>query len=69
MQEVKAQDRPTATAVQAKCEVIGSLLRPPYLAEARLRGFASMMEGNTLTQDEQRAKLQLVGRVAGSVYG
>ena len=37
MQEVKAQERPSATAVQAKCEVIGSLLRPPYLAEARRR--------------------------------
>src|ERR1700682_1385983 len=37
MQEVKAQVRPSATAVQAKCEVIGSLLRPPYLAEARRR--------------------------------
>src|SRR4030081_2871184 len=37
MQEVKAQQRPSATAVQAKCEVIGSLLRPPYLVEARRR--------------------------------
>src|SRR3982074_2884592 len=37
MQEVKAQQRPSATAGQAKCEVIGSLLRPPSLVEARRR--------------------------------
>src|SRR6266513_2397466 len=35
--QAKVQDRPAAKAVQAKCEVIGSLLRPPYLAEARRR--------------------------------
>jgi 5-methyltetrahydropteroyltriglutamate--homocysteine methyltransferase len=32
-------------------------------------GFASTMEGNKLTADEQRAKLDLVGRVARSVFG
>jgi 5-methyltetrahydropteroyltriglutamate--homocysteine methyltransferase len=32
-------------------------------------GFASTMEGNKLTHDEQRAKLDLVGRVARSVFG
>ena len=32
-------------------------------------GFASTMAGNKLTQDEQRAKLDLVGRVARSVFG
>ncbi|TMG48374.1 MAG: cobalamin-independent methionine synthase II family protein [Chloroflexi bacterium] len=32
-------------------------------------GFASTMEGNKLTQDDQRAKLDLVGRVARSVFG
>ena len=32
-------------------------------------GFASTMAGNNLTQDEQRAKLDLVGRVARSVFG
>ena len=31
-------------------------------------GFASTMEGNKLTPDEQRAKLDLVGRVARSVF-
>jgi 5-methyltetrahydropteroyltriglutamate--homocysteine methyltransferase len=35
--QTRVQDRPSVTAVQAKCEVIGSLLRPPYLAEARRR--------------------------------
>ncbi|HEY0831331.1 MAG TPA: cobalamin-independent methionine synthase II family protein [Candidatus Dormibacteraeota bacterium] len=32
-------------------------------------GFASTMEGNRLTQEEQRKKLELVGRVARSVWG
>jgi len=32
-------------------------------------GFASTMEGNKLSQDEQRAKLDLVARVARSVFG
>src|SRR2546422_6039996 len=35
--QTKVEDRPSAKAVQAKCEVIGSLLRPPYLADARRR--------------------------------
>ena len=32
-------------------------------------GFASTMEGNRLTQADQRQKLELVGRVAKSVWG
>jgi 5-methyltetrahydropteroyltriglutamate--homocysteine methyltransferase len=32
-------------------------------------GFASTMEGNRLTPDDQRMKLELVGRVARSVWG
>jgi methionine synthase II (cobalamin-independent) len=32
-------------------------------------GFASTMEGNKLTPDDQRAKLELVARVARSVFG
>jgi 5-methyltetrahydropteroyltriglutamate--homocysteine methyltransferase len=32
-------------------------------------GFASTMEGNRLTQDDQRKKLEMVGRVARSVWG
>jgi 5-methyltetrahydropteroyltriglutamate--homocysteine methyltransferase len=32
-------------------------------------GFASTMEGNKLTPDEQRSKLELVGRLARSVFG
>ncbi len=32
-------------------------------------GFASTMEGNRLTEDDQRLKLELVGRVAKAVWG
>ena len=32
-------------------------------------GFSSTVEGNTLTQDEQRAKLQLVVQTAREVWG
>jgi methionine synthase II (cobalamin-independent) len=35
--QTTVQDRPSTKAVQAKSEVIGSLLRPPYLGEARRR--------------------------------
>jgi len=33
--QMRVQDRLSAKAIQAKSEVVGSLLRPPYLAEAR----------------------------------
>ena len=32
-------------------------------------GFASTMEGNRITPEDQRQKLELVGRVAKSVWG
>jgi 5-methyltetrahydropteroyltriglutamate--homocysteine methyltransferase len=32
-------------------------------------GFASTMEGNRITPDDQRRKLELVGSVAKSVWG
>ena len=32
-------------------------------------GFASVAVGNPVTQDEQRAKLELVGRVARHIWG
>jgi 5-methyltetrahydropteroyltriglutamate--homocysteine methyltransferase len=32
-------------------------------------GFASTMEGNRLSPDDQRRKLELVGRVARTVWG
>jgi 5-methyltetrahydropteroyltriglutamate--homocysteine methyltransferase len=32
-------------------------------------GFASTMEGNRISHEEQKRKLELVGRVAGSVWG
>src|SRR2546430_16871284 len=35
--QTKVEYRPSVTAVQARSEVIGSLLRPPLLAEARRR--------------------------------
>ena len=44
------------------------IVSPERLALSPQCGFASTMEGNKLTQDEQRAKLDLVGRVARSVF-
>jgi 5-methyltetrahydropteroyltriglutamate--homocysteine methyltransferase len=32
-------------------------------------GFASTMEGNRITHEQQKRKLELVGRVAGSIWG
>src|SRR5438270_12316401 len=51
----KLQDRPSAKAVQAKCEVIGSLLRPPYLAEARRRYEQTEISASELKRLEDRA--------------
>ena len=45
------------------------IIPPERLALSPQCGFASTMAGNKLTQDEQRAKLDLVGRVARSVFG
>jgi len=32
-------------------------------------GFASTLEGNRITHEQQQRKLELVGRVAASVWG
>ena len=49
------QDRATTTAVQARCEVIGSLLRPRYLAEARIRHEQEAITAAELKRLEDRA--------------
>src|SRR6202165_4995829 len=46
----------------------------PYVPLERLAlspqcGFASTMEGNRISHEQQKRKLELVGRVAGSVWG
>ncbi|TMD73950.1 MAG: cobalamin-independent methionine synthase II family protein [Chloroflexi bacterium] len=44
-------------------------LPPERLALSPQCGFASTMEGNRLTAEDQRKKLELVGKVARSVWG
>ena len=53
--QTRVQDRPSAKALQAKCEVIGSLLRPPYLAEARRRYEQTEISPSELKRLEDRA--------------
>src|SRR5438445_1761567 len=53
--QTKVEYRPSATAVQAKSEVIGSLLRPPYLAEARRRYEQSEITAADFKRLEDRA--------------
>ncbi|TMD15110.1 MAG: methionine synthase, partial [Chloroflexi bacterium] len=53
--QTRVQDRPSAKALQAKCEVIGSLLRPPYLAEARRRYEQTEISPSEFKRLEDRA--------------
>jgi 5-methyltetrahydropteroyltriglutamate--homocysteine methyltransferase len=66
-----------------RADHVGSLLRPAALHAARAgraagrisaeeltaAGFASTVEGNSLTIDEERAKLELIASVAEEIWG
>jgi 5-methyltetrahydropteroyltriglutamate--homocysteine methyltransferase len=52
---MRIQDGSSATAVDAKSEVIGSLLRPPYLTEARRRHEQGEMPAPEFKRFEDRA--------------
>ena len=52
---MKVQEGTTTTAVQARSEVIGSLLRPPYLAEARSRHEEQAVTDTEFKRFEDRA--------------
>ena len=64
----KPQLEPEAE-LRDRVAVASKLLPLERLALSPQCGFASTMEGNRLTSDDQRKKLELVTRVAGQVWG
>jgi 5-methyltetrahydropteroyltriglutamate--homocysteine methyltransferase len=59
----------SASELRARIDEATKFLPPERLALSPQCGFASTMEGNWITAEEQRAKLELVGSVARSVWG
>ena len=59
----------TAAELKARIEEAARFVPLERLALSPQCGFASTMEGNRITPEEQRAKLELVGSVARSVWG
>ncbi len=59
----------SAAELKARIEEAATFLPLERLALSPQCGFASTMEGNRITPEEQRAKLELVGSVARSVWG
>jgi methionine synthase II (cobalamin-independent) len=56
-------------AVRARIDAAASYVPLERLALSCQCGFASTAGGNKLTPENQRAKLELIGRVAGQVWG
>jgi 5-methyltetrahydropteroyltriglutamate--homocysteine methyltransferase len=59
----------TDEEVKGRIEEASRFVPLERLALSPQCGFASTMEGNRITPDDQRRKLELVGRVAKSVWG
>jgi 5-methyltetrahydropteroyltriglutamate--homocysteine methyltransferase len=55
--------------LKARISEAAAIIPLERLALSPQCGFASTMEGNRITPDDQRRKLELVGRVARSVWG
>src|SRR5205085_510484 len=65
----KRPDLEDADELRARIEDAARSVPLERLALSPQCGFASMMEGNEISPDEQRAKLELVTSVARSVWG
>ena len=59
----------TASELKTRIEEAAAYVPMERLALSPQCGFASTIEGNRITPEEQRAKLELVGSVARSVWG
>jgi hypothetical protein len=62
--------------LEARSDVVGSLLRPRELLDARERhargrlgGFATSVLGNALTVEDEHAKQRTIGETAPAVWG
>jgi 5-methyltetrahydropteroyltriglutamate--homocysteine methyltransferase len=59
----------TEPELQARIEEATRYVPLERLALSPQCGFASTIEGNRISHEQQKLKLQLVGRVADSVWG
>ena len=59
----------TVEEVRARVEEASQYIPLEHLALSPQCGFASTMEGNHLTEDDQRHKLELVNSVANEIWG
>ena len=65
----KKPELETETELKARIEQAARYVPLERLALSPQCGFASTMEGNRISHEEQKRKLELVGRVADSVWG
>jgi methionine synthase II (cobalamin-independent) len=65
----KKPELETETELKTRIEEATRYVPLERLALSPQCGFASTMEGNRISQEEQKRKLELVGRVATSVWG
>jgi 5-methyltetrahydropteroyltriglutamate--homocysteine methyltransferase len=65
----KKPDLETAAELTARIEQAARFVPLERLALSPQCGFASTMEGNRISHEQEKRKLELVGRVADSVWG
>ena len=65
----KKPELETEAELKARIEEAARYVPLERLALSPQCGFASTMEGNRISHEEQKRKLELVGRVADSVWG
>ncbi len=65
----KKPELETETELKARIEEAARYVPLERLALSPQCGFASTMEGNRISHEQQKRKLELVGRVADSVWG
>jgi 5-methyltetrahydropteroyltriglutamate--homocysteine methyltransferase len=65
----KKPELETETELNVRIEEAARYVPMERLAISPQCGFASTMEGNRISHEQQKRKLELVGRVAGSVWG
>ena len=65
----KKPELETETDLKIRIEEAARYVPLERLALSPQCGFASTMEGNRISHEQQKRKLELVGRVAGSVWG
>jgi 5-methyltetrahydropteroyltriglutamate--homocysteine methyltransferase len=65
----KKPELETETELKIRIDEAGRYVPIERLALSPQCGFASTLEGNRINHEQQKRKLELVGRVARSVWG